>query len=100
MNLAAFRHAVDRSRESFPNFNVVVQDLFAVGSNRLVSRVTYSGTQESKWFGLPAKSQRFETIGIDIFTFENDKIAELWHSTDHLDLVLQLGGKVVPSEKS
>ena len=98
MNLTAFMKAVDKLRRAFPDFNVAVDDIFAVTSNKVVSRVTYSGTQETDWFGLPAMSKSFTTIGIDIFTIQDGQITELWHATDHLDLVLQLGGKVVPGE--
>lgn len=99
MDLNAFIRAVDRLRTAFPDFTVTIEDVFEVGPDRVVSRVTYSGTQAKAWFGLPARSGEFKTIGIDIFTIENAKITGLWHSTDHLDLVLQLGGKVVPSEE-
>ena len=98
MDLNAFIKAVDRLRAAFPDFKVTIEDAFEVSPDRVVSRVTYSGTQAKAWFGLPARSGEFKTIGIDIFTIESGKIAELWHSTDHLDLVQQLGGEVVPSE--
>lgn len=99
MDLPAFAHAVDRLRTAFPNFAVSVEELIQVSPEKVVSRVTYSGTQVLDWFGLPARSGEFKTIGIDIFNVEGGRVSELWHSTDHLDLVLQLGGKVVPVVK-
>lgn len=32
-----------------------------------------------------------------MFRVEDDQIIEQWHSTDHLELVFALGGKVVPA---
>jgi predicted ester cyclase len=96
MDLRAFSNAVDRLRAAFPNFAVTIEELIQISPEKIVSRVTYSGTQVLDWFGLPAKSADFKTIGIDIFNVDGGRVRELWHSTDHLDLVLQLGGKVVP----
>ena len=96
MDLSAFIKAVDRLRTAFHDFTVTIEELIQLSPHRVVSRVTYSGTQEQDWFGLPARSGEFKTIGIDLFNVEGGRVTELWHSTDHLDLVLQLGGKVVP----
>lgn len=82
----------------FPNFTATVDEVFVCG-DRVVSRVTYSGTHTGGTFaGLPATGASFEALGLDVFTVRDGRIADHWHSTDHYDLVLALGGKVVPKE--
>ncbi len=91
-----FRRAVDSWRGIFPDFSVTVEELFDVGDGRVVTRVTYRGTQTKPWAGLPASGKTFEGVGIDIFTIRDGRISELWHAADHYDMVVQLGGKIAP----
>jgi steroid delta-isomerase-like uncharacterized protein len=95
LDIEAFGTAVSRWREIFPDFRVEIDELLPIAENRVVSRVTYTGTQKLPWCGLPA-GQSFRTLGIDIFRMKDGRITELWHTTDHYDAILQLGGKIVP----
>jgi steroid delta-isomerase-like uncharacterized protein len=49
------------------------------------------GTHEKEYSGIPATHKKFETVGISIFHFENNKIKELWTVTDALTPALDLG---------
>lgn len=80
----------------FPDFSATVEDIVE-HSDRVVSRVTYRGTQAQPWAGLPATGRSYEGLGLDIFTVRDGRIVEHWHCADHYDLVVQLGGKVVPA---
>jgi len=91
-----FRKAVDRWREVLPDFRVSIEELIPLGEDRVVSRVTYRGTHVNHFFGLPPTGKKFEVLGIDIFTVRDGRIAEFWHSTDHWDMAMQLGAKLVP----
>lgn len=82
--------------EIFPDFRAEIEELHALPSGRVVSRVTYSGTHRGRIFKLDATGRRFSTIGVELFTVEDGRITELWHATDHLELVIQLGGTVAP----
>jgi len=79
----------------FPDFSATVDDIFTVG-DRVVSRVTYRGTHTQPWAGLPPTGKAFTGLGLDVFTVRDGRIVEHWHSTDHYDMVVQLGGTVVP----
>ena len=92
-----FARGVEAWFTKFPDFTATVDDVFAVG-DRVVSRVTYRGTQALPWAGLPATGRTFEGLGLDVFTIRDGRIVEHWHSADHYDMVVQLGGKVVPQE--
>ncbi len=72
--------------------------MIPVGEDRVVTRVTYTGTQVLPWAGLPASNKATKVIGIDIFRVVDGRITELWHSADHLELAIQLGGKIVEGE--
>ena len=99
LDLDAFGRAVVRWRGVFPDFEARIEELFAVGNDRVVSRVTYSGTQAQPWLGIPANGRRISSVGIDLFRIQDDRIMELWHATDHLEAVLQLGGRIVGPDK-
>ncbi len=62
--------------------------------------MTYTGTQQLPWAGLPATGRSFKVIGIDIFRVRAGRVIELWHSVDHYEMAGQLGAKLVPAEAS
>ncbi|MGH9982131.1 MAG: ester cyclase [Nitrososphaeraceae archaeon] len=49
------------------------------------------GTHEKEYSGIPATHKKFETVGISIFHFEDNKIKELWTVTEALTPALDLG---------
>jgi len=49
------------------------------------------GTHEKEYSGVPATHKKFETVGISIFHFEDNKIKELWTVTEALTPALDLG---------
>lgn len=100
VDVGLFRQAVSSWRRIFPDFTATVEDLIPVGEDRVVSRVTYRGTQQLPWAGLPATGRSFECLGIDIFRVQQGRIVELWHASDHYDMAIQLGGKLVPTERA
>lgn len=81
----------------FTGFRADLDELFAVG-NRVVSRVTYRGVHTGNFKRVPARRRAFEVPGIDIFEFQDGKVVQHWHSTDHLDLFRQLGADLHAAE--
>jgi steroid delta-isomerase-like uncharacterized protein len=77
----------------FTGFRADVDELFSVGS-RVVSRVTYRGVHTGDFKRVPARGRSYEHSGIDIFEFEDGKVVQHWHSTDHLELFRQLGAEL------
>ena len=96
LDRAGFAAAVTRWFEKFPDFTATVDDVIVSG-DRVVTRVTYRGTHQGTWAGLPPTGRSFATHGLDVFTVSDGRITEHWHATDHYDLVVRLGGKVGPA---
>ncbi|MGI8924569.1 MAG: ester cyclase [Fimbriimonadales bacterium] len=96
LDIDAFQQAVHRWRSIFPDFKAEIDEFLPAGDGRVVTRVTYTGTQTRPWAGLPATGKTMRVIGIDIFRVVDGRIIELWHSTDHLEAAIQLGGRLTP----
>ena len=92
----AFAAMVGRWFGIFPGFTATVDEVIVSG-DRVVSRVTYRGVHQAAWAGLPPTGKAFQGLGIDVFTVRDGRIAEHWHATDHYEMVVQLGGRIVPA---
>lgn len=97
VDTALFAQADDRWRQIFPDFTASVEELFELDEERVLTRVTYRGTQNGTWAGIPPLGKTFEVIGIDIFRVRAGRIVELWHAVDHYDMAVQLGGRITPA---
>jgi steroid delta-isomerase-like uncharacterized protein len=98
LNLESFEQGIIAWRRKFPDFTVTIEELAPLDGERVVSRVTYRGTQREPCWGVPPTGRSFEVIGIDIFRVQEGRIVELWHSVDHLQLAFQIGAKLVPKD--
>ena len=94
---AVFASAVTSWRETFPDFSATVEELFELPQGRVVTRVTYRGTQHRSWATIPSTGRSFEGVGLDLFTVRDERIVDLWHAADHYDMALQLGGTIAPA---
>ena len=81
----------------FTGFRVDIDELFSVG-NRVITRVTYRGTHTGDFKRVPARGREVAVSGIDIFEFENGRVVQHWHETDHLELFRQLGAELRPRD--
>lgn len=98
LDLEVFKRTVTSWHRIFPDFRATVEELIPVSQDRVVSRVTYTGTQKLTWAGLPATGRAFRVVGVDIFRVRDGRVVELWHSVDHYDMAAQLGAKLVPKD--
>lgn len=80
----------------FSDFRVDVDELLSIG-NRVISRVTYRGRHTGDFKRVPARGREYAVSGIDIFEFEDGRVVQHWHETDHLELFRQLGGELGPA---
>ncbi len=71
----------------------VIHDLIAEG-DRVVARVTGTGTHTGELMGIPPTGKRLEMTGIVIYRIEGGKIVERWAQHDVFGLMQQLG--VIP----
>ena len=74
----------------FPDYQTVIDDLIAEG-DKVVARITMSGTHTGVFMGIPATGKYVEFTGIYIAQIANGKIAEHWGEEDGVSLLAQLG---------
>ena len=82
-------------RVAFPDFRFDIEDVIAEG-DKVAARVVVRGTHRGEMMGLAPTGKRVSTSGIEVFRFENDKIAEHWATFEALDMMQQLGMVPVP----
>ena len=74
----------------FPDYQTVIDDLFAEG-DKVVARITMSGTHTGNFMGIPATGKHVEFTGIYIARIANGKIVEHWGEEDGVSLLMQIG---------
>ena len=77
-------------RAAFPDLHYAVDDVVADG-DKVVQRVTGSGTMRGPLFGLPATGRSASWSEIHISRFDGGKVVEHWSVTDQLGMLQQLG---------
>lgn len=81
-------------RTAFPDWREEVEDLIAEG-DRVVFRVTGTGTHKEEFQGIAATGEEVRIAGIDIVRLEGGRIIEHWAMFDQLGMMRQLGA--IPS---
>jgi steroid delta-isomerase-like uncharacterized protein len=82
-------------RGAFPDFQATIEELIAEG-DKVVLRMTWSGTQEGEFMGIPPSGKRFTIAVIDIMHMDGGKIAEHWGLMDMMGMMQQLGAMPAP----
>lgn len=75
--LIGLKQAVASFRSAFPDGEMIVNDIVAEG-NRVVARVSMSGTHRGEYGGVPGTGQVIRSEGIEIFRIAKGKIVEGW----------------------
>jgi steroid delta-isomerase-like uncharacterized protein len=76
----------------FTDVDFVVEDLIAE-NDRVVARLTASGTQVGEFMGLPSSGKRYTIGEIHIFRMAHGRIVEHWHQYDRAGMLRQLGAQ-------
>jgi len=84
-------------RSAFPDFKATIDDILAEG-DKVVIRMTWSGTQKDEFMGVPATGKRVSVGVIDIIRITNGKLVEHWGLMDSTSLMQQLGAIPAPVE--
>jgi len=84
------RREVSVYRNAFPDIHFAIEDTIAEG-DKVVTRLTATGTHEGDLPGIPATGKRVTISGIVITRYVNGKAAEAWFKFDFLGLYRQLG---------
>jgi predicted ester cyclase len=72
-----------------PDMRLTFEDMIAEG-DKVVIRVSFSGTHRVKTFGDPATGIGVKQNSIFIFRLIKGEIVESWYATNDLDLIKQL----------
>lgn len=77
-------------RSAFPDFRMEPHEIIAEG-DLVCARMTFSGTQQGEFMGVPPSGKRIEMQAIDIVRFRDGQAIEHWGVTDSMSMMQQLG---------
>ncbi len=75
---------------AFPDLQMTVDEMIGE-ENKIVARVTMSGTHKGEFMGIPPTNKGFKISAIDIGEFRDGKLTEHWGVTDQAAMMEQLG---------
>jgi predicted ester cyclase len=81
-------------RSAFPDLRYTVEDAIDAG-DKIVYRLTASGTMKGDFLGMPATGTRATWTEIHIGRVANGQLVEHWGLVDQLGMLVQLG--IVPA---
>jgi steroid delta-isomerase-like uncharacterized protein len=84
-------------RSAFPDFKATIDDIVAE-SDKVVIRMTWSGTHKGEFMGMPATGKRMSIGVIDIIRVSRGKVVEHWGQMDAMGMMQQLGAIPAPVE--
>ena len=84
---------------AFPDFRQNIHDSIMT-ADKLVLRVTFSGTHEGNFLGIPATGCPITIPGIFIFRVENHLVVENWTEMDIFGVVRQISEMPSPPHKA
>ena len=90
-----FKQLVQMFRQAFPDLRVSIDDLIAEG-DKVVARMTTSGTHQGQFFGFPPTGKKISILEIHILRIANGKVLEHWGVSNDLQMMQQLG--VLPAD--
>jgi len=85
-----FKRVAMEFLQAFPDLHISLDDALADG-DKVVRRVSWTGTHTGTFLGLPPSGQRVNARDVIILRIADDKIAEEWNAADLLGLLQQLG---------
>jgi steroid delta-isomerase-like uncharacterized protein len=84
--------------DGFPDLKINIDELVGEG-DKVVWRITASGTHDGPFQGVPATGKPVTFGGQYTFRFEDGKIVERWSTLDRLSLLVQIGAVSLPARK-
>jgi predicted ester cyclase len=81
---------MEQVHAAFPDFEATEEFSLCEG-DLVASHMTYAGTHEGEFMGIPATGTRVEVTGTTINRVVDGRIAESWVETDFLGLLRQVG---------
>jgi predicted ester cyclase len=77
-------------RTAFPDGELTIEDLIVEG-DKVVSRITYRGTQTGDMMGIPPTGKPVQVSAMIIDQIADGKIVESWRLFDQMGMMQQLG---------
>jgi steroid delta-isomerase-like uncharacterized protein len=87
---AHMKQLVTTLTTAFPDLRITVDDIMVAG-DKVVGRITMSGTHQGEFLGIPATGKAFRVSHIQIYRFAGGKAVEHWAVRDDLGMLRQLG---------
>ena len=78
---------------AFPDMKATVEDLLVDG-DKVIARVSYRGTHQGAFMGIPPTGKPIAVMGINIFRIANGQLVEHWGLADRISALRQMG--IVP----
>jgi predicted ester cyclase len=85
-----FKQWVTALRTAFPDIHYTIDDSIEAG-DKIVTRVTASGTMRADFAGMPATNKHATWSEIHIVRVANDHVVEHWGIVDQMGMLIQLG---------
>ena len=86
----AVREAFTLFKGAFPDLQITPDDVIGEG-DKVVARVTMSGTHKGEFMGIPPTDKSFKVQVIDIIEIHDGKATAHWGVTDQAAMMEQLG---------
>jgi steroid delta-isomerase-like uncharacterized protein len=93
----AFVRYVEQTRAAFPDWHNQVDELIAA-DEKVVARLTWTGTHQGEFLGIPPTGRTVTYVGAAIFRVRHGKIQEGWVVGDTQELWRALGVLVLPDD--
>ncbi len=84
------KHSITSERASFPDLQVTIEDQIAEG-DKVVSQVTWRGTQQGEFRGIPATGKEVTIPIVSIHRVVGGKISDVLIKWDRMGVMEQLG---------
>ena len=76
--------------KAYPDAVVTIDDMFAEG-DAVITKKTFTGTNQAEFMGVPATGRRVSFQYVDIMRVRDGRIIEHWNVVDQLSWMVQLG---------
>lgn len=80
---------IDRLKAGIPDLRLEIEDIFASG-DKVAVRFVVSGTHTGEFLGHASSGKQLRISNINIYRFEDGKVAETWQLADGLGLSRQV----------
>ena len=84
-------------RSAFPDFKATIDDMVAE-DDKVVLRMTWRGTHQGEFMGVPPTGRNVSFGVIDIIRIVGGKFVEHWGQMDSMGLMQQLGAIPAPGQ--